>query len=460
MSRIKLPLLLSLLALAGFASPAWAQPRPDVAPCFATASCTANIPAIPFDLLPPGARALGLGGAFVAVADDATAAEANPAGQTILTRPEVSLHGRRADYDVTFFDPNALDAQPFNAVGPGPITAYDDSNTKVSFASFVYPFERFVLSAYYQNTGALDVTSSITSFQSRFIDTYIASTALDVEQESFGISGAFKVNDAISIGASIKYAKLDLDYFTTSTVLDFSDIEFAGEPTPEQALANANTINEIDALELAALGDDHSLAWNLGLLINPNGLVSFGLVYKEGGSYDVDSALTYINFFDCNGAPNCNIPDTNERTTIFARGGEIELPDIVSLGVAVRPSDTWLLSLQLDHIDYGDLPQSNNVSLIFSQPAPVETISSEISVHAGVEKTFLFESPVLGLNLLSVRAGLFSDRDHDGYSAIDTRDTHYTFGIGTVIAENFQIDVGYEWSDKVDNLVVSGVYRF
>lgn len=458
MSRMKLTLLLSLLGLLGVAGTATAQN--DQFACVATNSCAANIPAIPFDLLPPGARSLGLGGAFAAVADDATAAEANPAGQTILTRPEISLHARRADYNVSFYDPNALDAQPFGAIGPGPITSYDDSNTKVSFASFVYPFERFVLSAYYQNTGALDVSSSITSFDPRFIDTYVASTVLDVEQESFGISGAFKINDVVSIGASIKYAKLEIDYITNSTVLDFSDIEFSGGVTPAQAAANALLINEVDALELAAFGDDHSLAWNLGLLVNPNGLVSFGLVYKEGGSYDVDSQLDYINIFNCGGVATCNVAPVNARTSVFSRGSEIELPDILSLGIAVRPSDTWLLSLQIDHIQYGDLPAPSATSLIFNTPAPVETISSEMSIHAGVEKTFLFESPKLGLNLLSVRAGVFSDRDHDGYSDLQSRDNHYTFGIGTVIAEDFQIDLGAELSDKVDNLVLSAVYRF
>ena len=38
-------------------------------------------------------------------------------------------------------------------------------------------------------------------------------------------------------------------------------------------------------------GDDHDIAWNAGLLINPNGKVSFGLVYKDGGSYEVDTAV-------------------------------------------------------------------------------------------------------------------------------------------------------------------------
>ena len=40
-----------------------------------------------------GARAIGMGGAFIAVADDATAASWNPAGLTQLDRPEISVVG-------------------------------------------------------------------------------------------------------------------------------------------------------------------------------------------------------------------------------------------------------------------------------------------------------------------------------------------------------------------------------
>ena len=40
-----------------------------------------------------GARAVGMGGAFIAVADDATAASWNPAGLVQLERPELSIVG-------------------------------------------------------------------------------------------------------------------------------------------------------------------------------------------------------------------------------------------------------------------------------------------------------------------------------------------------------------------------------
>ena len=43
-----------------------------------------------FNFNNPGARSLALGGAFIGLADDATAAVANPAGLVILQRPELS----------------------------------------------------------------------------------------------------------------------------------------------------------------------------------------------------------------------------------------------------------------------------------------------------------------------------------------------------------------------------------
>jgi hypothetical protein len=46
-------------------------------------------------ILGSGARALGMGGAFLARADDATAASWNPAGLSYLRRPEMSLVGAR-----------------------------------------------------------------------------------------------------------------------------------------------------------------------------------------------------------------------------------------------------------------------------------------------------------------------------------------------------------------------------
>jgi hypothetical protein len=54
-------------------------------PAIAQTGQTAQIP-LQFDFLNPGARSLGLGSTFVAIADDATAAFTNPAGLTLGIR--------------------------------------------------------------------------------------------------------------------------------------------------------------------------------------------------------------------------------------------------------------------------------------------------------------------------------------------------------------------------------------
>ena len=64
-----------------------------------------------------GARALGMGGAFIAVADDATAASWNPGGLIQLETPEVSIVGAgfyRSEDNTFSLHPEASDREnPF-----------------------------------------------------------------------------------------------------------------------------------------------------------------------------------------------------------------------------------------------------------------------------------------------------------------------------------------------------------
>ena len=117
----------------GCHSTVWAQPLQRI-----------EIPSS-FNPVGSGARALGMGGAFIAVADDATAASWNPGGLTQLESPEMSIVGagfyRQEDLD---FGTNP-EANGTNSV----------SETRINFLSATYPFTlgRFnmVVSANYQN---------------------------------------------------------------------------------------------------------------------------------------------------------------------------------------------------------------------------------------------------------------------------------------------------------------------
>ena len=68
--------------------------------------------AFEFSFSNPGARSMGFGGAFVALADDATAAFANPAGLVQLAASEVSLEVRHWSYSTPFTQSGRLTGQP------------------------------------------------------------------------------------------------------------------------------------------------------------------------------------------------------------------------------------------------------------------------------------------------------------------------------------------------------------
>src|ERR1051325_10830650 len=103
-----------------------------------------SLSGLQFNFGNPGARSLGMGGAFLGLADDASAAEANPAGLTILRKPEVSVEGR-----------NFEEQQLFSTSGTFPNiqrTAFTHYSQRAhpTFASVVIPVKnRFTFGAYY-----------------------------------------------------------------------------------------------------------------------------------------------------------------------------------------------------------------------------------------------------------------------------------------------------------------------
>lgn len=89
----------TLLALALLPAPALAQdPTPTPEP-LRFARDEKDFEGLTSLALGSGARAFGMGGAFLARADDATAASWNPAGLSYLRRPEVTVAGARNAFD-------------------------------------------------------------------------------------------------------------------------------------------------------------------------------------------------------------------------------------------------------------------------------------------------------------------------------------------------------------------------
>src|ERR1041384_7448575 len=102
-----------------------------------------SLSGLQFNFGNPGARSLAMGGAFLGLADDASAAEANPAGLTILRKPEVSIEIR-----------NYVEQQTFTTTGTFPDITRTDFNhysqrVPITFASAVYPYKNATFGLYY-----------------------------------------------------------------------------------------------------------------------------------------------------------------------------------------------------------------------------------------------------------------------------------------------------------------------
>lgn len=462
-----LPFVLLAFSLSSFAQTC--DPKDDISNC----SPSADFSGLPFDLLPPGARSLGLAGAFSGVADDATAAIANPAGLTILTAKELSLHLRNSDSDVDFLDPDAFDSSV--NYQPGRLNKrYSDSGTNVSFASFVLPLDRWVFSAYYMNqlnfkseqSGGLDIV-----YDPNFIDTYYNDNSVDSNLDSYGISGAFRVTDSFSLGVTLQQSKLKLKSLDAWRLDDFFDNEFFLSDdyggTPEEW---AEVIIDENLTQTTISDNDSDTTFSFGAMYNLNSNWSFGLVYRMGAKFTLKTESQRTLIFGCDGNGEMTeicIDELGEGGTFETQSSDtttIQIPDTFTFGIGWRPTDTWLISFDINRIGYSDTTPVRNFTQGFGadiNSGPIqltEDIDDETTFHLGAEKVFILESN----NTISIRAGAFTIEDHDGNATIDSGDTAFTVGVGATFGSQgqFQMDLGASFADATNNVLLSGIYRF
>ena len=219
-------------------------------------------PPVQYNFAPPGARSLAMGASFIGLADDATASESNPAGLTILTKPEVSAHFRYTSFETNA--PNTVTKQGFSS--------FTDDVGSPSFFSFVYPVKNAAFSLYYQRTADY---KSHSFFDGVFVVRTLNLSEYDQVQTSFkventGLSAGFKLGSHLSVGGSARLTHVSLDGLqqTTNPYTDLTRIAF---------LYRQYVAPNVSKTEFT---------WNAGVLFTPVSQVTIGGVYKKGASYD------------------------------------------------------------------------------------------------------------------------------------------------------------------------------
>lgn len=409
------PLAVGVLSLALVGSPASARAQE-------TPPIRSGFELVPFQFFPPGARSLGMGATFVAVADDATASSSNPAGLVILSSPEISAHGRFTSYSGASV-----------AVGGTPATTFDYDVASPSFFSAVVPLGPVRIAGYYQT--AARARPSL--FQPQTPDIQVQN-GMDLLVDDIGGSVAVKLGPRAAIGLSVASRRVHLSYFM------------------EQSLSGSR-VSATDELIVGAGADGtltpveaHDIVLNAGLLLNPNGRLSGGFTYKSGGDFSFPYEVTVAGF----SPEKLACPNTSENPCGAA---SLRLPDTFAAGLAFRPNGRWLFSVDLNYIRYSRYGESSlrgapvdqyPPNTEFFHPASFKDVAQ---FNAGIEYTIPWRTP------LSLRAGAWH---RPSYSDVVAPATFVTAGAGLVVHDHFQIDSAVSVSEDLWESVLSMVLRF
>ena len=410
-------------------------------------------PALEFSFSNPGARSMGLGGAFVALADDATAAFANPAGLVQLSRPEVSLELRRRDYSTPYTAGGRAQGAP-TGYGIDTVdsirTAFSNETTSgVSFLSFVYPGTKWSLALYRHQLADFSMRTEINGL---FRDTQEGGWERHPDQRSTteldivgtGLSGAYQFNDRLSLGFGLTYFSGRVEYRGAVYGIDSYEGAF-WEPnsfSPERLLVNSS----FDA-------DESDIGFTVG------GLWKFAESWRLGGVFRKGPQFDYE--LHNRAGPAHGLPEGTVLDSITDRS--IAFPDVWGLGIAYRsPDGSLTVGFEWDRVEYTVILESLDSPLADTEDVSVDDANE---LHLGVEYVFLKTTP-----LIAVRGGLWHDPDHRFRSHSDDpfaraiypqgKDTlHIAVGVG-VAFKRLQVDIGADFSDEVDQFAVSGIFGF
>lgn len=297
-----------------------------------------------------GARAMGMAGAFSAIADDASAASWNPAGLGQLIRPEVTIVGGYNKSKVTTTN-QAI--QFFGSTGATQAYLafnnedYDGKSSGVDFASVAMPFKlgKQLFTAqvsYSRNARPLDADANyrIDFFTKPggvnqgpdYYDIAVRSTG---GYDSIGVGLGSGFDDKLYIGFTLNYW-----YGKTTTTYDqvFRSVFVQGSGTTE--LSNYR-------LEIESERRLSGLSANVGILFKPVSQLSIGLVYRGGwsGESNGKSRLTAA------GSDTFAFSDGSTKFVQFRGTGGLDSdttlawPSTIGGGITFRPIDPLTIAL-------------------------------------------------------------------------------------------------------------------
>lgn len=467
-----------------------------------------------FNFSNPGARALGLGGAFIAAADDATAAQANPAALHYVDRYEFFAEYRSVEGNLEIMRESTGSLDDLSGTSPyldlQTVSNRADSDF-LSFASFVMPFRvanhrarvavsrQTVLSV--DNSLQTDDGSEITQLTfsaadyppwvnpdtgdiERYTVENIVNGDLDAEIVHYNLGLEYSLAKDFSIGITATYATLDM---TSELVSETDD--------PRGILVSVNprivtgTGDFLPLLDRATInGTDNAWTYTVGVhwhpdeaIPTPSGLspVRFGFVYRKGAELGVDEVFE-----------QCSLdPVTNQSTNCTSETARnvIKVPDRFGFGASYHTPRHWVLALEAERIKYSDLLMDYEAGRNFFTNGRLQTPGATIDPtqlkYAVDDATVFrggaeFRSQTRGGWGYALRAGYYLAPDNrirleevnSGDAQVDALykkvfgagedQDHFTAGFTLNVKGGFAVQAAGDFSDEGNQYLLSGIYRF
>jgi len=368
-----------------------------------------------------GARALGMGGAFMAVADDATAASWNPGGLIQLDLPEVSIVGAgfyRSEDNTFGTNPEASGSQ---SIAEG----------RVNYLSASWPFKvmnyNMIVSANYQHL--YDFTRGwdfILTEQDADL-----SLSQDVDYDQDGSLSAFGLAYCVEIVPTLSFG----------VTLNFWEDGIYDNEWKQRVNQKGSGTHEGDPFSFSSNSyEKYSFSGfnvNLGVLWNATENLTIGAVLKTPFEADLrhESRFTSSMVYPLD-------PSRNTAASLSSVAHEdLDMPLSYGIGFAYRFSDSFTASMDVYRTQWDDFiltdSKGEERSFVTGKPESESDVDATYQVRVGAE--YLIFRPNY---IIPLRAGVF----YDPAPAEGSPDDYYGISVGAGIARGVLVfDVAYQY---------------
>lgn len=382
----------------------------------------------------PGARGRGMGGATVAVTNDASATLVNPAALTEVAQTELVVEARAVHLDESSTAGQVDDTG--NPLQMG-LQAEDSDQLNLSHVAMAVPLgkSRSVFAIFYHRLALMDRT--ITASDPR------DASVIQVHEPMFAIDeiGASLAREfwsgKLALGLSGSLVTLNMDSKVT-----VGDSSLAGGSAGSEYLFYGHQ-------------SEQEPIWRMGLLWKPTSKLRIGI--KQALMPTIDYKLSTVDSTWITADPAASRCTPTAFSDGWVCESTLPIPDVLAVGIAYQVNDRLTLAGELKSINYSESTHKLNAIFVTPGSKPeadlhLADFSAEdvVEIHLGVE--WLSRTTVQPVQL---RAGYYFDPAHDiRYRGSDAttaaiyyggEDVHHgTFGVGIPFGNRNRIDVAID----------------